>query len=72
MGSALVVLRLLANGERDKTFGAEGAYANPIASSGGQVVRTRAGSYRVSATGAEGCVIVGLTTAGVPDQSVRR
>ncbi len=64
--SVLVVLRLLANGEFDATFGNRGVYVgpqvdylNPI-----RIVRTSAGEYRVSVNGAGDCAIVGLTSAG--------
>jgi uncharacterized delta-60 repeat protein len=71
----LIVLRLLANGTLDGSFGKGGAYAGPaIDGERIHVVRTASGGYRVSATlsnlpqaNVSSCGVIALTAAGVLD-----
>jgi uncharacterized delta-60 repeat protein len=71
----LMVLRLLANGVLDGSFGKGGVYTGP-ANDGTRIhiVRTGSGGYRVSATlsdrphaGVSSCGVVALTAAGILD-----
>ena len=66
-----MVLRLLADGSLDGSFGAGGVYIGSVADFSGEIrlARSLAGGYRVPVYGAEGCIIVGLTMDGVPDAS---
>ena len=71
----LMVLRLLASGALDETFGHGGAYAGPaIDDARIHILRTASGGYRVSATlsnlpqaGVSSCGVIALTAAGVVD-----
>jgi uncharacterized delta-60 repeat protein len=71
----LMVLRLLASGVVDESFGHGGAYAGPaIDNERIHILRTASGGYRVSATlsnspqvGLSSCAVVALTAAGVVD-----
>ena len=69
--SRLLVLRLLADGSLDVTFGDGGVFVGPTTDFGNDVriARTQAGSYRVTSTGPGGCVVVGLTAVGTPDDA---
>jgi len=71
-----ILIRLLANGEFDQTFGSSGIIVlpggtgNPFPAQAypnwrTQVLRTTAGAYRVPVT--DGCQIVGLTSGGAFD-----
>lgn len=70
----LVVIRLLADGSLDGSFGTAGAASGPPSdlSSASNIVRTAAGGYRVttnySDTSAH-CRVLALTAAGKPDNS---
>ena len=68
-GSRLLVLRLLADGGLDQTFGDGGVFVGPTADFGADVriVHTRAGTYRLTGTAAGSCVVVGVTPAGALD-----
>ena len=65
----LMVLRLLANGSMDESFGAGGVYIGPAVESSGQIrlARTETGGYRIPSFGSQGCIVVGLTANGAPD-----
>ena len=67
--SRLVVLRLLANGSLDPSFGEQGIYVGPVVDFSHELhlVRTEAGSYRVTTAMLDSCAIAGVTTDGVPD-----
>jgi uncharacterized delta-60 repeat protein len=70
----LLVIRLLADGSLDGSFGVAGAASGPRSdlSSASNIVRTAAGGYRVttnySDTSAQ-CRVLALTAAGKPDNS---
>ena len=67
--SRLIVLRLLANGSLDPSFGDQGIYVGPLVDFSHvlRVVRTEAGSYRVSTAMLDSCAIAGVTFDGLPD-----
>ena len=65
----LMVVRLLANGSLDASFGTGGVYIGPAVESSGQIrlARTATGGYRVPSFGPQGCIVVGLMANGAPD-----
>jgi uncharacterized delta-60 repeat protein len=65
----LIVLRLLANGRLDTTFGEEGVFtaSGPDATNGTQLMGTTSGTYRVVANGPRSCVVIGVTADGTLD-----
>ena len=67
--SVLLVLRLLPQGEPDPAFATAGLYLGPVVSFSGTIrlARTATGDYRLTAATREGCIVVGLTAAGVLD-----
>jgi uncharacterized delta-60 repeat protein len=73
----LMVLRLLASGALDESFGHGGAYAGPAINGARiHILRTASGGYRVSATlsdlpqtGVTSCGVIALTAAGVVDMT---
>ena len=73
----LIVLRLLADGLPDESFGTAGVFQGPVNMdlSKGQpgartnILRTSSGGYRVTTTAPEGCQVVALTSAGNIDES---
>lgn len=66
----LFVLRLLADGGPDDSFGNAGLYHDSAAAHGAaqRIVRTAAGSYRIMTAGAR-CRVVALTEAGAIDEA---
>jgi uncharacterized delta-60 repeat protein len=69
-GEHLIVLRLLADGSLDASFGVGGVFTGPLQDyeTRSFIERTAAG-YRVSTTGASQCQVVALTANGVLDDS---
>jgi uncharacterized delta-60 repeat protein len=69
-GVQLIVLRLLADGTLDASFGVGGVFTGPLHDFESRtfIERTAAG-YRVSTTGASQCRIVALTDSGEMDDS---
>ena len=67
--SRLIVLRLLANGSLDPSFGDQGIHVGPLVDFSHvlRVARTEAGSYRVSTAVLDSCAIAGVTFDGLPD-----
>lgn len=70
-GERLIVVRLLADGTLDGSFGANGIFTGPAhdAASRSSIERTAAGQYRIATTDVSGCRVFGLTAAGVADSS---
>jgi uncharacterized delta-60 repeat protein len=70
-GSRLIVMRLLANGAVDASFGSSGSFLGPANQllQRIHILRTSAGAYRITANSFDSCRIVGLTTGGAPDAS---
>lgn len=67
----LVVVRLLADGTLDGSFGTAGVYLGPahLYNAGAFIERTAAGGYRVTAASETECSVVALTTAGAIDNA---
>ncbi len=67
----LIVLRLLADGTLDPSFGENGVFVGPLHDHEARsfVERTPGAGYRVTTTSESQCRIVGLTAAGVMDGS---
>ncbi|HTO72977.1 MAG TPA: Calx-beta domain-containing protein, partial [Gemmatimonadales bacterium] len=71
----LFVLRLLANGQPDPSFGSAGVYTGPAISSRVRLLRTGAGGYRISTALSAAsqdtthCSVLALTAAGALDTS---
>lgn len=65
----LIVLRLLADGTLDESFGDAGVFIGPLHDydSGAHNLRTAAGGYRVTTTSEAQCQIIGLTADGAMD-----
>jgi uncharacterized delta-60 repeat protein len=70
-GGELIVLRLLADGTLDNSFGDAGVFIGPLHDydSSTHIVRTSAGGYRVTTSSESQCQILGLTAAGAVDSS---
>ena len=71
LGDQLIVLRLLADGTLDGSFGDAGVVIGPLHDydSGAHIVRTAAGGYRVTTSSASECRVIGLTADGAADSS---
>ena len=66
-GSNLIVVRLLADGTLDPTFGTAGVYVGPAADFDGmRLLRAPGGGYRMTLD-AGGCRVFALDAGGVPD-----
>jgi uncharacterized delta-60 repeat protein len=71
-GDELIVLRLLAGGTLDDSFGEGGVFVGPAYDHGAYLVRTAAGGYRVTTstqTSESACRVIGLTADGAIDTS---
>ncbi|HEX9707038.1 MAG TPA: hypothetical protein VGA24_05300, partial [Steroidobacteraceae bacterium] len=70
-GDQLIVLRLLADGTLDDSFGDAGVFIGPLHDydSGAHIARTAAGGYRVTTSSESQCRIIGLTSGGDMDGS---
>ncbi len=71
-GDELIVLRLLAGGTLDDSFGEGGVFIGPAYDHGAYLARTAAGGYRVTAsteTAESACQVIGLTADGAIDAS---
>ncbi len=67
----LIAVRLLTDGTLDTSFGENGVFVGPEQDYDSRtfVERTAAGGYRITATGASECQVVGLTANGTLDNS---
>ncbi len=70
-GEKLIVLRLLADGSLDDSFGDAGVFIGPFHDydSRAHIVRTSAGGYRVTTSSEPQCRVLGLTAAGAVESS---
>ena len=67
----LILLRLLADGSLDPSFGTAGTYVAPAVNYFADIrlARTAAGGYRVASATDTGCQIIGVTAGGALDAS---
>ncbi len=68
--SALIVLRLLADGSLDQSFGTSGIFVGPanFNDASTRILRTADGGYRVSIS-SESCQVIALTAVGAVDSA---
>lgn len=67
----LIVMRLLADGTVDASFGLSGSFVGPahVILQRIHILRTAAGAYRITANSSDSCHVVGLTANGALDAS---
>lgn len=67
----LIVMRLLADGTLDTSFGLSGSFVGPahVILQRIHILRAAAGAYRITANSSDSCQVVGLTANGALDPS---